>query len=91
MINVITTIAPENDLPFDYIQSFKTDNYVGMYDYQSCEYIMMCDRDVQLYLKHLGDGFESLAELDAAVYNEVEEHIVSVSESSEYQFKIIED
>lgn len=91
MIKVIHTIAPEEDMLFDDILSFETDNYVGMFDYQSHEWIMMeRDSDI-LYLKRINCCVDNLAQLDKIVYDIVEEHIVSVSDSSAYCFAIIED
>ena len=91
MIKVITTIVPENHMPFEDIQSFETDDYIGMWNHQCNEWIMMERRSGMLFLQRLGNDIYSLKELDDAVYYAVEEHIVSVSESSEYQFKIIEN
>lgn len=90
MIKVIHTIAPEDDMLFKDIKSFETDSYIGIFDYQANEFVMMARDGLLLYLKRIKGYFDNLKELDDAVYEIVEQHINSVSDSSEYEFKIVE-
>lgn len=84
MIKVIKTLKTENDMPYKDILSFKTENYIGMWDYIREEWIVMKASDTELYCIKISDG-SSFEELDDAVYQGCEEHIEFVSDRCDYK------
>ena len=84
MIKVIKTLKAENDMPFMDIMSFKTANYIGIWNYVTEEWVLMKAFDTELYLTIIPEC-NSLEELDDKVFYDCEEHIEYVSDRSEYE------
>jgi hypothetical protein len=83
MAKVIKTIAAENGMDFQDIMSFKTDNYIGIYDNAKGEFALMYKSGTYFeptYLKYVS----SLGKLDDLVFEECEEHITEVFDRSDY-------
>ena len=87
MIKVIRTLYPENNISFDDICSFKTENFVGIYEENSCKFIIMPQNDYSFRIKILPQC-NTLDELDNTVYYITGERITEVSECSEFEFII---
>ena len=90
MQKVIRKLTPENNMDFENICSFETDSYIGIRDHANDRYIMMAKSDCEFWL-HPVVQCADLENLDNKVYDLVEEHIIGVSESSNYTFRIDED
>ena len=89
MIKLIRTLTPENGMKFHDICSFETENYIGIYNHATDRFVIMGQSDFELHLTTLS-YCDTLDELDKAVYEACEEHIIGVSESSTYEFIIKE-
>ena len=90
MVKIIRTLTPENGMKFHAICSFETENHIGIYNYAEDRFVIMNQSDYGLHLITL-PASATLDELDNAVYEACEERIISVSESSTYEFIIKED
>lgn len=90
MINVklVQTLKPDVDIDFDDIISFRTESYIGTWDYNSERFVVFTPVSFEFYLNFLPEGISSLDELDKEVYKIAEEHVQSVSFSNEYDFSI---
>lgn len=78
-------LCPVQPLEYAELVSFRTESYIGMYEYDSHQYILFPVADCQLELCYLGDP-GSYDKLDEAVYNAVGEHITHVSDDGHYHF-----
>lgn len=84
MAKVIMTIAPEGNMCFEEILSFKTDRHVGIWDSAGERFVLMRQSDM-VFEPWLLDGvYENLSELDSDVYRLCEEHITDVFDTSGY-------
>ena len=90
MVKLIRILTPENGMKFHDICSFETENCIGMYNHAEDRFVVMNQRGYELHLTTL-PACDTLDELDNAVYESCEEHIIGVSESSNYEFIIKED
>lgn len=89
MAKVIMTIAPEDGMFFENINSFETENYIGIWDRVRDEF-MLLDKTASYFEPYYLDGdYKDLRELDEAVYEECEEHITEVFDTSEYKIKLV--
>lgn len=89
MVKLIRTLAPENGMHFDYIASFHTMNYIGIWNHAADRFALVAKSDIEFRLIHLpvcGD----LDELDECVFKECDEHIIAVSERCGYEFSLTE-
>lgn len=94
MTKLITTIVPENNMPFSDVTAFETDSYQGFYN--------KCDNGFVLIPKGGIKGrfdefscyslgcYDTLAELDEAVYDYSNEHIEEVYGEINYRIEITE-
>jgi hypothetical protein len=84
MAKVIVTIAPDDGMCFEDIMSFKTENHIGIWD--SVEEKFMLVRESSYYFEpwYLDGYYKGLSELDEAVYNNCDEHILEVFDTSKY-------
>ena len=89
MIKLTRILAPANGADFEDICSFSTKNYVGVWDHEANAFALFAKSDIEFNYMLL-PRCESLDELDDAVYAKCDEHIEEVSESSSYEFRIIE-
>ena len=83
MAKVVITIAAENGMDFQDIMSFKTDNYIGIWDSAKGEFALLRQYSAYFepcYLKYV----DSLGRLDDLVFEECEEHITEVFDRSDY-------
>ena len=90
MIKVITSIVPENGMDFEEICSFKTDNYIGIWNHRESSWFLFSESDIEFNGISI-PNCETLADLDNAVYDVCDEHIIEVSESQSYHFVLIEN
>ena len=87
MAKVIMTIAPDNGMCFEDIMSFKTENYIGIWDSAEEKFMLVREFGTYFepwYLNNNGKYYENLSELDEAVYSICDEHIEEVFDSSKY-------
>lgn len=84
MAKVIKTLAADG-IDFDDICSFKTENYIGIFDYSDDEFILIRKEGNHVYLLRLSDCCD-LQDLDDLVYKLCEEHIQEVFDTSDYEF-----
>lgn len=91
MVGLVRTLAPANGMNFDDICSFTTEHYVGIWNHCEDAFAIMAKDDCEFNLEHLPSYIETLDALDDIVYNKVEEHIISVSDNSNYTFKLEDD
>lgn len=90
MAKVITTIAAEDGMDFWDICSFKTENYIGLYNNTDTSFTLIrksYGTFAPTYLRHC----DSLQELDDMVYDECKEHIKEVFEYSCYTILLNEE
>jgi hypothetical protein len=83
MAKVITTIASEDGMDFEEIMSFKTENYIGIWDAASERFALLLKSGIYFEPYHL-DTCDDLRELDDQVFNRCEEHIIEVFDQSCY-------
>lgn len=92
MAKVITTIAAENGMDIGDILSFKTKNYIGIWDNAEEKFALMCKFGAYFepwYLDEYGSGFfYDLKSLDEVVYKKCEEHIAEVFDKSNYTIEL---
>lgn len=90
MHKVIRKLTPENNIDFENICSFETDSYIGIWDQANDTYAIMKKSDFEFWLHQLPECTD-LEDLDNKVYGLTNEHIIGVSEFSNYTFRIDED
>ena len=83
-------LAPENGADFEHIVSFATENYIGVWDHCSNGFLLIAKEDSEFACEELGN-FDTLDELDDAVYIACDEHIKEVFESSAYKITLIDE
>ena len=88
MAKVILTIAPEDGMFFEDIMSFKTENYVGIWDNAKGSFMLMRQSGRYFEPWYLEGNYENLQELDNAVCEECDEHITEVFSGSDYNFEL---
>lgn len=87
MVKLVRTLNAENEMRFDDVIRFETDNYIGMWDYGADEgFILMPKSDTELRMSKI-EPVESYQALDDAVYNDCGEHIIGVSDNSYYKIQ----
>lgn len=84
MIGVINTIAPKNGMDFEDVLSFETEDYIGMWSHTNDTFILFARSDAYFNPVDLG-RCDTLGELDEAVFEECHEHIIGVSDKSNYR------
>lgn len=89
MVKVIRTLTPENGMDFMDILSFETESYIGLWDYVNNHFIATnkCERELRIFTV-LGD---TLTELDEYMFKHFEEHIIGVSDRSDYRITLHPD
>ena len=90
MAKVIMTIAPEDDMCFDNIMSFKTESYIGLWNNVADRFMLMNRSVYSGYFEPyiLEENYENLRDLDEAVYELVDEHITEVFDHSNYKIEL---
>lgn len=84
MAKVVKTLVADDGLNFDYITSFKTENYIGLYNRTDGSFVLINSSDSEFYIHHI-DDCDNLEELDDEVYGVCEEHIKEVFENQHYR------
>lgn len=87
MQKVIRKLIPENNMDFENICSFETESYIGIWDQRQDNYVVIAKSDCEFWLYSLSPC-DDLEDLDNKVYDLVEQHIIGVSECSNYTFRI---
>ena len=87
MAKVIVTIAPENDMFFEDILSFETENHIGIWSYEKDCYVLLC-KSGKFYEPSYLKKCENLRELNEAVLEECDEHIEEVFDVCNYTIKL---
>lgn len=95
MIELKCVLAPVDDTPYDEICSFETANYIGIYtDFfpvgNISGFVVMPKKDIEFSVIFI-KAPNNLEELDSIVYDEVDEHIISVSTSRCLDIIIVEE
>ena len=90
MVKLIRTLAPENGMHFEEICSFRTMNYIGIWNHAEDKFALVEKSGVQFDLVHL-PICENLDELDSSVYEVCAEHIISVSDRSAFEIALTEE
>ena len=95
MIELRHVLAPVDGTPFDEICSFETANYIGIYtDFfpvgSISGFVVMPRNDIEFSIIFI-QAPNNLEELDSTVYDEVDEHIESVSTSRCLNIRIVEE
>lgn len=91
MVNVVRTIRPENNMDISDIGSFETENYIGIYHYATEKFALILKAYTMFKVFFLEEkNFNDLEELNHAVYDLTSENIERVSDSTAYEFKIVE-
>lgn len=85
MIELKRQLCPVQPLEYTELVSFRTKNYIGMYEYDSNQYVLIPVADSQLEMSYLGDP-GSYDKLDEIVFETVGEHITHVSDDGHYHF-----
>lgn len=93
MIKVKRVLAPIDGTPFEEVNSFLTDNYVGVYGeyYDGSEGFVIFPLDNDEFTMYFAGIPKTLEELDEKVFELVEERINSVSTSRHLKPTILED
>lgn len=87
MAKVIMTIAADDGMCFEDILSFKTENYIGIWDYEKDAFIMF--RNSGRYFEpHYLKACENLQELYDAVNEYCDEHIKEVFDDIDYTIEL---
>lgn len=90
MAKVITTIAAEDGMDFYDICSFKTENYIGIYNDTDASFTLI-RRSYGTFAPTYLKSCDSLKELDDMVYDECKEHIKEVFEDGCYTILLSEE
>lgn len=88
MAKVIMTIAPEDGMCFEEINSFQTENYIGIFDNAEGNFMLMMKSGRYFEPWYLEDTYENLRELDDAVFELCDEHITEVFDKSDYSIEL---
>lgn len=84
MAKVITTIAPENGMDYSDIACFKTESYIGFWEDGYGKFVLMPQSSHYFDIHWIDEYPKSLASLDDAVMEEVNEHITEVFDNQRY-------
>lgn len=87
MIELVHILAPKEPLDISEVSSFFTKNYVGIWDCRNNQYALMPKENGAFYL-YLIPHCETYNELDQKVFDKIEEHILYVSEGSDYSIML---
>lgn len=85
MIGIKKTVAPEKDIDFDDLVAFETESYVGIYDHNSCRYVVFFKAFNEMYVEFLPQNISSFEELYRYIEDHFEEEICGVSANSNYK------
>lgn len=89
MVKLIRTLAPENGMSFRDIYSFRTMNYIGIWNFEAKRFALVAKSGVEFRAVNL-PACESLDDLDFCVYAACNEHIIWVSDKAAYSITLTE-
>lgn len=90
MEKVVRALRTENNMHFDEVLSFTTESYIGVWSGLHNKFVLICREDVEFNPVLIGNP-KDLQELDDAVYEECEEHIIKVSDRAYYKFTLLDE
>lgn len=88
MAKVITTIAPENGMDYGDITCFKTESYIGFWEDGYGKFVLMPQSSNYFDIRWIDEYPKSLAALDNAVMEEIDEHITDVFHNQSYSITL---
>lgn len=86
MINLKRVLAPVDDIQFEEICSFETENYIGIFIDPQGEFVIL-PKNEEFMIASIGLP-QTLQEMDEATYQETGERIIGVSTSRVLEVKI---
>lgn len=90
MAKVIMTIAPEDGMCFEEIFSFETDNYIGIFNSVTEEFMLISKSSQHFEPFNLDSKhYDNLRELDDDVFELCDEHITDVYGHSNYTIELL--
>lgn len=86
MAKVIRKLVVEDNTNFESIGAFKTEHYVGFWEYQTEQFMFFTDEEEKwvVVIPECAD----LEELDEKVFEATNEHILEVFNQFEYKIKL---
>lgn len=87
MAKVIKTIAADNNMEFGDICSFKTENYIGIWNAVKNKYYLLLQSNGYFACFTVPEC-DSLEKLDSEVFSICQEHIEEVFADSNYTFNL---
>lgn len=88
MAKVIKTLVADDGTDFTYIKSFKTENYIGLYDSAIDNFVIIKSEDDYFEIHRIDCELYSLEELDDVVYEICDEHIEEVFDERKYRLTL---
>lgn len=88
MVKLIRTLAPENGMDLGNVLSFETENYIGLWNYNNDSFVLIRKSEIEFHPVNLPRFIETFGELDDVVYEECDEHIIGVSDRSDYRITL---
>lgn len=88
MAKVIKTIAPEDGMDYVDITCFKTESYIGFWEDGYGKFVLIPQCSDYFDIRWIDEYPKSLAALDDAVMEEVDEHITDVFHKQSYAFEL---
>ena len=89
MIPVKRSITADGTSSADNLCVFITDSYIGFYDEDHCNWRVMHD-GANYFGSFMIENYNTLDELDEAMYESTEEHINSVGYSMNYRIELLD-
>ena len=90
MVGLIRSLKPENEMSFEDICSFETNSYIGIWDHDYDEWILVPKEDEHFDSSRLC-SVNDLDELDKEVHLTCGEHIEGVSKYNAYKLILTKD
>ena len=89
MIELVHTIAPKEPLDVIDVCSFLTENYVGLWDCDNNQYVLMPKEGGTFYQSFILEC-KTYDELDQEVFEKIKEHVLFVSAKSNFSVTLNE-
>lgn len=89
MSKVIRVLSNEENIDYEDILSFTTENFIGFWDYESDgRYILIKKSRSGVYIYPIHAPTNNLDELDSEVYKLCKEHILEVFDHDNYEINL---
>lgn len=88
MAKVIKTIAADNGMDYSDIVCFKTETHFGFWEDGYGKFVLLPQSSDYFDLRWIDTYPQSLAQLDDAVMEEIDEHITDVFNSASYAIEL---